>query len=140
MKLFLIRFANALIVLCDDTSLKVRIRAFWALGVLGDVLIGSSDSLSEMEFLSQWKKNKASDLNKAKDLLSTDCRMSLLRVAVGGCNDQEKVRSHAFRSLGRLIHLIDEDSFKNSVSLFQKAVGSLIKNLDTGAFKVENDN
>ena len=101
-----------LIGLCDDTSLKVRIRAFWALGALADALQinETEDSLDNEE------KVITTDYGIKFDL-DHNILLSLLRVSIAGCSDHEKVKYHAFRALGRIAPIIPPKLMHNSISL-----------------------
>ncbi|KAJ3363417.1 HEAT repeat-containing protein 6 [Kappamyces sp. JEL0680] len=166
--------------LCDDTNLKVRIRAFWALGSLADALqidkradnlmlstLSLSDGVS-LDNLSQYPVSKDSRLAKApKDAdarlaesiasknstlaafspqesdsmpslavtLDDDVALSLLRASIAGCSDHEKVRSHAFRALGRMAPLVSGHVLRQNIPLLAQGVHQLVSNLNSGAFK-----
>lgn len=113
--MWIVDLADRMPMLCDDTNLKVRVRAFWALGALADALI-------EMRA-------------DANIFISEDSVNSLLRASIAGCSDQEKVRSHAFRSLGRIVCLIPSPILHDLIPVLEQAVSSLISNLNMGSFK-----
>ena len=113
-------FAKRLPSLCDDTSLKVRIRAYWALGSLADVLRPSEINVNATQGNS----------------LPADVLDEILRASVAGCSDHEKVLSHSFRALGRLASVLPAQFFQDSMGLVTQAVDGIISNLSSGAFKV----
>ena len=116
-----------LIGLCDDTSLKVRIRAFWALGALADALqINESGPSGDTPVI-----GATSSVFDLEDSIL----LSLLRISVAGCSDHEKVRYHAFRALGRLAPSMPFKIMYDSISLLNQAVSCLVSNMSSGAFK-----
>jgi hypothetical protein len=67
--------------------------------------------------------------------LSTDLKLALLRSTISGCRDQEKVRSHAFRALGRIIDLIPGTELDGMTDILDSALTPLISSLTSGAMK-----
>jgi hypothetical protein len=161
-------FADKLPALCDDINLKVRIRAFWALGTLIDAFktrksssLQSSASLfgglNSVELLTNDSSSYISpdfefsldythhtplvdvlkeipEIDISSDL-SIDLKMKMLHSAMAGCSDQEKVRPHAFRSLGRIIDMIPKIDLDSMVVKLEVAVRSIVSNLNSGAVK-----
>jgi hypothetical protein len=106
---------GCLIPLCKDTILKVRIRAFWALGNVTD---------------------KVRALSEVKEIVSESRMLQLLQITVDGCSDNDKVRSHALRTLGFLAELLEPAFLQRSIYLMSQVVTALLKNIGTGSFKV----
>ena len=137
--------AIRLVELCDDTALKVRIRAFWALGALADAVryCEENDSFSKTEELQQ-RSASTSRKHIVARLESLDLEdgllLSILRVSIAGCSDHEKVRYHAFRALGRLAPTIPSHIMHQSLPLLNEAIANLVLNLSSGAFKVSGKN
>lgn len=94
----------------------MRIRAFWALGVL-------ADALQELELAPHLEVFQPSQL------------IPLFRVSIAGCSDQERVKLHAFRAFGRVISMIPTDILQYNIALISVAVDNLILSLKSGAFK-----
>jgi hypothetical protein len=102
-------------LLCADPVLKVRIRAFWALGNVTD---------------------KARGFTEVKEIVSDNRMLQLLQITVDGCSDNDKVRSHALRTLGFLAELLEPAFLQRSIYLMSQVVTALLKNIGTGSFKV----
>lgn len=133
--------AILLVELCDDTALKVRIRAFWALGALADAVrhCEENDSVSKKEELQQESAKHIVARLESLDL-EDGLLLSILRVSIAGCSDHEKVRYHAFRALGRLAPTIPSHIMHQSLPLLNEAITNLVLNLSSGAFKVSGKN
>ncbi|KAJ3272806.1 HEAT repeat-containing protein 6 [Terramyces sp. JEL0728] len=101
-------FSEKLIILSQDSTLKVRIRACWAIGNLVEL---------KMDFLQ-------------------DTVVQLFRVSILGTNDHEKVRTHAIRSLGLVALLFDGRLWQQNAHLASQAVDSVLKNIGAGPFKI----
>ncbi|KAJ3321076.1 HEAT repeat-containing protein 6 [Boothiomyces sp. JEL0866] len=101
-------FSEKLINLSQDSTLKVRIRACWAIG----------------------------NLVELKKELPRQIISELLRVSVLGANDHEKVRAHAIRSLGLVALLFDTQLWQKNFNLAGQAVESVLKNVGGGSFKI----
>ena len=140
-------FAKRLPGLCDDTNLKVRIRAFWAVGSLVDALRSRTEDVESKLNAIEIKGNlnaidvAHSDSERTAETmrgifdLSTDLKLNLLRSMIAGCRDQEKVRSHAFRALGRIIDLIPGDELAKMGDSLDGALNALVSNLTSGPIK-----
>ena len=70
--------------------------------------------------------------------LSIDLKMKLLHSAIAGCGDQEKVRPHAFRALGRIIDVIPKRDLDSIVLILEIVVKATVSNLNSGAVKVKD--
>jgi hypothetical protein len=106
---------DKIVPLCNDEILKVRIRAFWALG-------------NVIEKLRMFQNEN--------NVLADQKMLELIQVTIKGSADNEKVRSHALRTLGFLAELLDPMFLKRSVYLMSQVVTVLLKNVNSGAFKV----
>jgi hypothetical protein len=165
--------AARLPTLCDDPNLKVRVRAFWALGSLADCLrieeVAEDVDISTltldlpMENLAPLKQKKhltksmietntsfveslnwnisSSSLGQkvttppSDPLIENHLKLPLLRASVAGCSDHEKVRSHAFRSFGRIASIVDMDTLNENIPLLKQGISNILSNLHSGSFK-----
>ncbi|KAG0356990.1 HEAT repeat-containing protein 6 [Gamsiella multidivaricata] len=113
--------ASAVLGLCQDPNLNVRVRASWAVGNLCDslVLLKTSEQervLDELLTLALWTK--------------------IMKTALLICQDHEKLKSNGIRAIGGLLRVTFQGILERERhSLVKDGVYTLIKYMEQGSLK-----
>ncbi|KAJ2998986.1 hypothetical protein HDV02_003824 [Globomyces sp. JEL0801] len=113
-------------ILCRDKVLKVRIRAFWALGNLADHMYKQKTIILMDQRIGE---------DHANETILLPLFIDLLESSINGCKDHEKIRSHSMRALGFFYQILDDKILKRSKTLTISAINHVLKNITTGPFK-----
>ncbi|XP_023298527.2 HEAT repeat-containing protein 6 [Lucilia cuprina] len=98
---FIENTAELTLRLVKDSNLVVRVKSFWSLGNISDALIGKGTT--ELPYLRQ-------------EHISNDLLYRLINAATNACNDNDKVRCNAVRTLGNLLRLLTDEHFNSDNS------------------------
>ncbi|KAM7350223.1 HEAT repeat-containing protein 6 [Cochliomyia hominivorax] len=113
---FIENTAELTLRLVKDSNLLVRVKSLWSLGNISDALIVKETEVSHLRH----------------ERISDDLLYRLLTAATSACNDNDKVRCNAVRSLGNLLRLMTEEHFNcvNKLNWRQSFANSISKLTD----------
>ncbi|KAF9321083.1 HEAT repeat-containing protein 6 [Podila horticola] len=116
--------ASAVLDLCHDSNMTVRVRASWAVGNL-------CDSLVLLKGCSTEQATVAMD-----EILTLPTWTKIMRTALMISRDHEKLKSNGIRAIGGLLRVTFEGILERERhSLVKDAVNILIKNIEQGSLK-----
>ncbi|KAG0343185.1 HEAT repeat-containing protein 6 [Podila horticola] len=116
--------ASAVLDLCHDSNMTVRVRASWAVGNL-------CDSLVLLKGCSTEQATVAMD-----EILTLPTWTKIMRTALMISQDHEKLKSNGIRAIGGLLRVTFEGILERERhSLVKDAVNILIKNIEQGSLK-----
>ncbi|KAG0035670.1 HEAT repeat-containing protein 6 [Podila clonocystis] len=116
--------ASAVLDLCHDPNMAVRVRASWAVGNL-------CDSLVLLKGCSTEQATVAMD-----EILTLPTWTRIMRTALTISQDHEKLKSNGIRAIGGLLRVTFEGILERERhSLVKDAVNVLIKNIEQGSLK-----
>ncbi|XP_067638384.1 HEAT repeat-containing protein 6 [Eurosta solidaginis] len=84
--------ADLLLRLADVNNMSVRIKIIWSMGNISEALLENS-------------------FESSNERISDDILWSLTKLAIEACNNNDKVRCNAVRTIGNLMRLISEKHF-----------------------------
>uniref|UniRef100_A0A673A4H5 HEAT repeat-containing protein 6 n=1 Tax=Sphaeramia orbicularis TaxID=375764 RepID=A0A673A4H5_9TELE len=117
--MFVADTANTILAALDDWSANVRAKAAWSLGNLTDTLTVNMESVG-VDF---------------QEELSDMLLLKMLQAATKASADKDRVKCHAVRALGNLLHFLRQSQMTRSV--FQRpledAVRALVKTVKSEA-------
>lgn len=112
---FIENTAELMLDLMKDSNLLVRIKSFWSLGNLSDALVEKESKVTQTE----------------SERISDDLLFRLISASTTACNDNDKVRCNAVRTLGNLLrlvtdsHLLTNNNKLNWLKIFELAICKL---------------
>ncbi|KAF9307420.1 HEAT repeat-containing protein 6 [Mortierella antarctica] len=116
--------ASAVLDLCHDPSMAVRVRASWAVGNLCDSLVLLKSSNTEQATVAM------------DEILTLPTWTRIMRIALMISQDHEKLKSNGIRAIGGLLRVTFEGILERERhSLVKDAVNVLIKNIEQGSLK-----
>ncbi|KAF9338411.1 HEAT repeat-containing protein 6 [Podila minutissima] len=116
--------ASAVLDLCHDPNMAVRVRASWAVGNLCDSLVLLKSSNTEQATVAM------------DEILTLPTWTRIMRTALMISQDHEKLKSNGIRAIGGLLRVTFEGILERERhSLVKDAVNVLIKNIEQGSLK-----
>ncbi|KAG0078881.1 HEAT repeat-containing protein 6 [Podila epicladia] len=116
--------SSAVLDLCHDPSMAVRVRASWAVGNLCDSLVLLKSSNTEQATVAM------------DEILTLPTWTRIMRTALMISQDHEKLKSNGIRAIGGLLRVTFEGILERERhSLVKDAVNVLIKNIEQGSLK-----
>lgn len=118
--------ASAVLDLCHDPNMAVRVRASWAVGNLCDSLVLLKGGSTEHATVAM------------DEILTLPTWTRIMRTALMISQDHEKLKSNGIRAIGGLLRVTFEGILERERhSLVKDAVNVLIKNIEQGSLKVK---
>ncbi|KAF9393437.1 HEAT repeat-containing protein 6 [Podila verticillata] len=116
--------ASAVLSLCHDPNMAVRVRASWAVGNLCDSLVLLKGDSTEHAAVAM------------DEILTLPTWTRIMRTALMISQDHEKLKSNGIRAIGGLLRVTFEGILERERhSLVKDAVNVLIKNIEQGSLK-----
>ncbi|XP_036319801.1 HEAT repeat-containing protein 6 isoform X1 [Rhagoletis pomonella] len=118
---FIENTAGLILRLAKDKNIAVRIKILWSMGNISDALLENS-------------------MDASNESISDEVLLNLIRYSTEACNDNDKVRCNAVRTVGNLLGLLSEDHIKNILdrTLIKLAITMLIDGIrSSGTSKVK---